>query len=336
MNVLDPIYNKAKADPKRVAFPEGENEKIMQAAYEAARDGYIHAVLVGDTEKLRGLCQERGYDASVFSFEQTGVDARIDDLVTRYAAIPGTILGPKSVRRRMGDPLIYALVMEAVGDVDVTFAGINYTTGEVIMSGQTIVGLAEGTTTISSIGLFDIPGFSGSEGQLLAFGDSAVCANPDAGQLADIAIAGCDTLHTLLDWDPRCALVSYSTLGSGTGVLLDKVVEAVHIANDRRPDLNIEGEFQLDAAIDPEVAQKKVKTESAVAGKANIIIWPDLNVGNVGVKLVQQFAHANAYGPMLLGFRKIVCDCSRGAPVSELKGNIIISAVRAAGLEEEK
>lgn len=336
MNVLDAIYQKARTNPKKVAFPEAENAKIMQAAYETARDHYIQAVLVGDTGKLKELCDERGYDPSVFRFEQTGVDSRIEELVNRYAALPGTLLGPKSIRRRMDDPLFYTLVMQAVGDVDVTFAGINYSTGEVILDGQTVVGLAEGTTTISSIGLFDIPGFQGSEGSLLAFGDSAVCANPTADQLASIAIAACDTVHTLLDWEPRCALVSYSTLGSGTGVLLDKVIEAVHIANEKRPDLAIEGEFQLDAAISPEVAKKKVKTGSKVAGKANVIIWPDLNVGNVGVKLVQQFGHADAYGPMLLGFRKVVCDCSRGAPVSELKGNIIISAVRAAGQEAAK
>ena len=125
--------------------------------------------------------------------------------------------------------------------------------------------------------------------------------------------------------------MSYSTLGSGQGELIDKVVEAVKMANELRPDLNIDGEFQLDAAISPAVASKKVKRESAVAGKANILIWPDLNVGNTAVKLIQQFGHANAYGPMLQGFNKVICDCSRGAPVSELKGNIVISAVRAAG-----
>lgn len=109
------------------------------------------------------------------------------------------------------------------------------------------------------------------------------------------------------------------------------MTEAVKIANELRPDLAIDGEFQLDAAINPAVAQKKVKRESPVAGRANVVIWPDLNVGNVAVKLIQQFGHADAYGPMLQGFNKVVCDCSRSAPVSELKGNIVISAVRAAG-----
>ena len=131
-------------------------------------------------------------------------------------------------------------------------------------------------------------------------------------------------------------MVSYSTLGSGQGELVDKVVDAVRIAKEERPDLAIDGEFQFDAAVNPAVAAKKVKRESAVAGRANVVIWPDLNVGNVGVKLIQQFGHADAYGPMLQGFDGVICDCSRGAPVSEIKGNIIISAVRAAGLAKGK
>jgi phosphate acetyltransferase len=231
----------------------------------------------------------------------------------------------------MKDALQYAMVMQAVGEVDVTFAGIEYTTGDVLRAGLMIIGLKPGISTISSIGLCDIPGYEGSEGSLLAIGDSAVCTNPDAEELASIAISACDTVAGLLAWEPRCAMVSYSTLGSGEGELVDKVIEAVKIANEKRPDLAIDGEFQLDAAINPAVAAKKVPRESKVAGKANVVIWPDLNVGNIGVKLIQQFGHADAYGPMLQGFNKIVCDCSRSAPVSELKGNIIISAVRAAG-----
>ena len=205
-----------------------------------------------------------------------------------------------------------------------------------------VVGMQPGITTISSIGLCDIPGYEGSEGSLLIIGDSAVCTNPNPEQLASIAIAACDTAKALLDWTPRCAMVSYSTLGSGSGELIDNLVAAgiydsriaaKNIANERRPELNIDGEFQLDAAISPAVAAKKVKRESEVAGKANIVIWPDLNVGNVAVKLIQQFGKADSYGPMLQGFKKVVCDCSRGAPVSELKGNIIISAARAAGMK---
>lgn len=334
MSVIDQIFEKAKSNPQKVVFPEALNEKMMQAAFEAGNEGYIYPILVGNKAEIEQAIQERGYDLSVFTVVNMEDEEYRKRLIEKYIALPDTRLKEKALNRRMQDKLQFAMVMQAVGDADVTFAGIDYTTGDVLLAGQMIIGLKPGIATISSIGLCDIPGYEGSEGSLLAVGDSAVCTNPNAQQLASIAISACDTVKSLLDWQPRCACVSYSTLGSGQGELIDKVTEAVKIANELRPDLAIDGEFQLDAAISPSVAAKKVKRESKVAGKANVVIWPDLNVGNVAVKLIQQFGHADAYGPMLQGFKKVVCDCSRGAPVSELKGNIVISAVRAAGEKE--
>ncbi len=334
MSVIDQIFEKAKLNPQKVVFPEALNEKMMQAAFEAGNEGYIYPILVGNKVEIEQAVKERGYDFSVFTVVDMEDEEYRKTLIEKYIALPDTRLKEKALNRRMQDKLQFAMVMQAVGDADVTFAGIDYTTGDVLLAGQMIIGLKPGIATISSIGLCDIPGYEGSEGSLLAVGDSAVCTNPSAEQLASIAISACDTVKSLLDWQPRCACVSYSTLGSGQGELIDKVTEAVKIANELRPDLAIDGEFQLDAAISPSVAAKKVKRESKVAGKANVVIWPDLNVGNVAVKLIQQFGHADAYGPMLQGFKKVVCDCSRGAPVSELKGNIVISAVRAAGEKE--
>lgn len=330
MSVLDPIYAVAKENLQKVAFPEATNEKMMQAAYETGKEGYIIPILVGDTAQNKALAAERGYDESVFTFVDIHDEEYKSKVIAAYVAKPGTMLKEKAMSRRMENPLYFAMAMQAVGEADVTFAGIDNTTGDVLLAGQMIIGLKPGITTVSSIGLADIPGFQGSEGSLLAVGDSAVCTNPNAEQLASIAISACDTVKELLDWEPRCAMVCYSTLGSGQGELIDKVKEALRIANEKRPDLAIDGEFQLDAAIVPAVAAKKVNRESKVAGKANVLIWPDLNVGNVAVKLIQQFGHADAYGPMLQGFNSIVCDCSRGAPVSEIKGNIVMSAVRAA------
>ena len=331
MSLLEQIYAKAKENPQKVAFPEALNEKMMQAAYETGKEGYIIPVLIGNEKEIKEAISGRNYEESIFTIIDIQEETYRQRLIEKYVALPHTILKEKALSRRIQNPLYYAMAMQAVGEVDVTFAGIDNTTGEVLLAGQMIIGLQPGISTISSIGLCDIPGFQGSEGSLLAVGDSAVCTNPNAEQLASIAISACDTVKALLDWEPRCALVSYSTVGSGQGELIDKVVEAVKIANEQRPDLAIDGEFQFDSAISPAVAEKKVKRESKVAGKANVIIWPDLNVGNVGVKLIQQFGHADAYGPMLQGFNKVICDCSRGAPVSEIKGNVVISAVRAAG-----
>ena len=331
MGLLEQVYEKAKENPQRVAFPEAVNEKMMKAAYETGKEGYIIPVLVGDGDEIKKALSKRGYEESIFTIIDINEETYKKSLIDRYIALPQTILKEKALNRRMGDSLYYAMVMEAVDEVDVTFAGIDNTTGDVLLAGQMVIGLKEGINTISSIGICEIPGFEGSEGNLLAVGDSAVCTNPDATQLAGIAISACDTVKSLLDWEPRCAMISYSTLGSGQGELIDKVVKAVKIAEEQRPDLAIDGEFQFDAAISPEIASKKVKRESKVAGKANVIIWPDLNVGNVGIKLIQQFGHGDAYGPILMGFNKIICDCSRSAPVTEIKGNIVISAVRASG-----
>ncbi len=336
MSMLDAIYEKAKLNPIKVAFPEAANEKMMQAAYEAGRDGYIIPVLVGPAAELKALVQERGYEDGVFEYADTADEALQAQIIEAFVARPDTRLKEKALARRMQDPLYYAMAMQKAGFVGVTFAGIENTTGDVLLAGQMMIGLKEGISTVSSIGISEIPGFSGGENGMIAIGDSAVCTNPNAQQLADIAISACETVQSLLGWEPRAAMVSYSTLGSGQGELIDKVVEAVRIANETRPDLAIDGEFQFDAAISPEVAAKKVTRESRVAGRANVVIWPDLNVGNVAVKIIQQFAHADSYGPMLQGFDGVVCDCSRGAPVSEIKGNIIISAVRAAGMAASK
>lgn len=332
MDLMESMRERAKASVQRVAFFEGENPTMIKAVAELAAEGLAACTVVGDPAAIRANADAQ--DVSLAGVELVDLtDAEANEaFAQRYEALPSCPWKKKGVRRRVARPMERALMMQALGDVDVTFGGIDCPTGDVILGGQTIVGLAPGIDTISSMGIFDIPGYDGPDGQLLGFGDSAVCQNPTAEQEASIAIAACDTWTALTGREARCALLSFSTDGSGSGEMVQKVQEARDIAHERRPDLKIDGEFQLDAAINPAVATHKVHRESDVAGKANIIIWPDLNVGNVGVKLVQQFGHANAYGPMLQGFAKIVCDCSRSAPVSEIVGNVVMSCVRAQAL----
>lgn len=330
MSVMDQIFQKAIAGPCKVAFPEVEEEKILLAAKESLDRGICKPVLVGKKSEILKYAEAAKVDISEMEIFDCEEEAQLEQLIEAYTAV-NTINSAKTMKRKSKDSLYVALMLEEVGKVDATFAGMSHTTGDVILAGQMVVGLQEGVTTVSSVGIANIPGYQGSEGELLVIGDSAVCANPSSEDLASIAISACDTAKSLLGWDPRCALVSFSTTGSAEHELIDKVINAVKIANELRPDYKIDGEFQLDAAISPAVAAKKVNRPSEVAGKANIIIWPDLNVGNIGVKLLQQFAHADAYGPVLQGFKKVVCDCSRSAPVSELVGNIAISVVRAGG-----
>lgn len=334
---MNEIFAKAKANPKRVAFPEANNIKMLAAMQEVASQGYAETVVVGNIEEVKTLVKENNIDDSKFKYIDNLDEKYSNDVLQRYLKLPNIIFGEKSLLRRMKDPLNFALMMEAVGDVDVTFAGINSSTGEVIYAAQTIIGLEDNLDTISSIGIAEMPNYTFSYGSnIIAVGDCAVCTNPSASELASIAIAACDTMKAVTGYEPRCAMLSYSTCGSGSGELVDKVTSAIKIAKEKRPDLKIDGEFQLDSAIVPEVATKKVKKESEVAGKANILIFPDLNAGNIGVKLIQRFGGANAYGPLLQGFKKICCDCSRGAPISEMVGNIAISVVRAGEKDAQK
>ena len=329
MDIMSQIYEKARSNPQRVAFSECTETKILQAVQECLDRGLIVPVLVGDPAQIKEAAAAAGLGLDGAAFFAATDEPAMDKLINAYLE-RSQVLSAKSLKRKTkADPMFTAMLLLALDRVDCSFAGLVHTTGDVISAGNLIVGLKQGVVTPSSIGIFDIPGHEGPEGSLLAFGDSAVCTNPSPEELASIAISACNTVKELMDWEPRCALLSYSTDGSAESEMVDKVREAVRIAREQRPDLLIDGEFQLDAAIVPAVAAKKVKRESAVAGRANIIIWPDINAGNIGVKLVQQFAHADAYGPLLQGFSKIVCDCSRSAPVSELVGNIAMAAVRA-------
>lgn len=330
MNLMDSVKAKAKSNPMRVAFPEANDLKMLQAISISSTEGYCTVYIIGHIDEVKKICEENNIDYSKWNFVDITDETYTEKILKKYLTLPNIIFGEKSLRRRMNDPLYYALVMEAVDEIDVTFGGISSTSGDFILAAQTIIGLEDNLDTISSVGIAELPDYTFANGEhLIAVGDCAVCTNPSASELASIAIATCDTIKAVTGWIPRCALLSYSTLGSGQGELVDKVVTAVKIANEKRPDLKIDGEFQLDSAIVPEVAKKKVKRESEVAGQANILIFPDLNAGNIGVKLIQQFGHSNAYGPLLQGFRKICSDCSRGAPVEELVGNIVFSVVRA-------
>ena len=333
MDLMEMIYEKAKANPQRVIFPEATEEKILLAALEAHTKGYVKSTLIGVPDEIKAAAEQFGIDISPMEIYDNTDEAKNEAAFEKYIAEYSDMLSLKALKRKSKDPMYTAMVLQCIGEYDVAFAGLSHTTGDVILAATTIIGLKDGIDTSSSTGLAIIPGFEGSEGQYLLFGDSAVCADPTPSERASIAISACETVKELFGWEPRCAMLSFSTDGSMEHALVDEIRESVRIANERRPDLAIDGEFQLDAAIDPKVAAKKVKRESKVAGKANIIIWPDINVGNIGVKLLQFFAGADAPGPFMQGFKKIASDCSRSAPVSELVGNIVMCAVRAANAE---
>lgn len=327
-DVMQQLQLKAKANPQRVVFPEAHEEKILRAARQLQDQSLALPLLVGAPDAIVAFASQIGVSLDGITIADNTDEAKIEQYANAYGEI-NSDFPAKAMKRMLKQPLHFAAMMVKLGDADCIVAGLSHTTGEVIMACEMIIGLQEGISTVSSMGLASIPGFEGPEGNLLAIADCAVVPAPDSSELADIAIATADTVKSLMGWEPRVALLSFSTKGSTGHDRVDIVLKALELVRERRPDILIDGELQLDSAIVPAVAAKKVKEESAVAGKANVLIFPDLNAGNIGVKLIQQFGHAVAYGPMLQGFSKAVCDLSRGAPVEEIVGAATMTAVRA-------
>jgi len=315
--LLDELSSRAKANPKRIAFPEANDEKIIRAARQSLDMGVAFPVLVGDRNAISALAADAGVSLEGMEIMDNTDQVKLEYFIGEYLK-KKTDLPASALKRKSRDPMYFALILEDVGEVDGVVAGLNHTTGEVILAAQMIIGIKEGISTISSVGIWSIPGFDGSEGEFLAHADCAVNPDPTSEELADIAISSADTIGSLMGWEPRVAMLSFSTKGSMSHTRVDKVLQALEIARKRRPDLLIDGEFQLDSAISPAVAAKKVKETSAVAGRANILIFPDLDAGNIGVKLVQNFARASSCGPLLQGFRKPVSDLSRSAPLEDI------------------
>ncbi|WP_099466633.1 phosphate acyltransferase [Konateibacter massiliensis] len=327
-NLIQSLEEKAKQKPQKIAFPETGNEMILKAAEEVVKRKIGYPVMVGNQDVIEAFAKEHQVSTEGFSYyDNTSEEAR-EKLAKEYIA-KFDDFSEKAVMRKAKDSVNFAMFLLKLKKADGVAAGREYTTADVIISAQTIVGLKEGFNSISSLGILNVPGFEGPEGQMLAIADCAVNAQPDSDDLADIAISSADTVKTLLGWEPRVAMLSFSTCGSSEHESIDVIRKGIEIVKIRRPDLKIDGEFQLDSAINPKTAANKVKRESDVAGIANVLIFPNLHAGNIGVKLIQTFGKADAYGPVLQGFALPVCDFSRSAPLSEMMGNIIMLIIRA-------
>ena len=226
------------------------------------------------------------------------------------------------------DPLYFGTMMVKMGDADGMVSGAVHTTGDLLRPGLQIIKTAPGVSVVSSFFIMMVPGSQYGEGGMLLFSDCAVNPNPNADQLAAIAIATADTAKNLCKMDPKVAMLSFSTMGSADHDLVTKVRVATEKAKELRPDLDIDGELQLDAAIVEKVASQKAPN-SKVAGNANVLVFPDLQAGNIGYKLVQRFANAEAIGPVCQGFAKPINDLSRGCSSEDIVNVVAITAVQA-------
>ena len=329
-DVLAELQAKARTAPQRVVFPEANEETIFRAARRLLDEGLAFPVLLGAPGKLGQFAAS--LDLSLDGFEI--VDAGMEATRARLIEEGGHLfpdMSAKGLEKRLRSPLNLGAFLVAADKADALVAGIRHTTQDVILAALTFVGMQEGISIPSSMMLMRVPGYEGPEDNLVVFADCGVAVAPDAGELADIAIATAQSVRVLLGWEPRVAVLSFSTKGSGDHESVGRVVEAVRLVRARDPQLLVDGELQLDAASVPEVAARKVPGESAVAGRANILIFPDLNAGNIACKAVQRFAKADAFGPFLQGFARTVSDLSRGASVTDVVCASVMACVHAQG-----
>jgi len=324
MDIIGVFRNKARGKDLSVVLPEGRDERIIRAARRLKDEDIARPIVLGRPEQIDSAIEKAGVNLDGIEIIDPNHSDKLDFYAERYSTQREGI-SVAVARHVVVKPLFYGGMMVACGDADTAVGGVASATATLIQAGVLTVGLAPGIKTPSSYFLMVIPNFLGEKDKPFIYADCAVNVEPTAEQLADIALASALSARRLLGQEPRVALLSFSTRGSGAGASVDKVRQALRIARQREPSLAIDGEFQADSAIVPRVAAKKVKDESAVAGKANVIIFPDLNSGNIAYKLTQYMANAQAIGPFLQGFAKPITDLSRGATVDDVVATVILT-----------
>lgn len=330
MEILQQMQKRAQQHPQRIVLPEGDEPRTLEAANIILRDHVANIILIGKTEVIQKMAADNQYQ---YIKHATIFDPASDPKMSEYTRLLYELRKKKGMTeeeaaRKAQDPLYLGCLMIKNGDADGELAGARGTTADTIRPAFQILKTKPGVNIVSGAYLMFTKARQFGENGFLIFADCAVNPCPNAQELAEIAISTAETARTLAGIEPRVAMLSFSTKGSAKHELIDKVTEATRIAQELAPELAIDGELQLDSALVDTVATIKAP-QSHVAGKANILVFPDLQAGNIGYKLVERFSGADAVGPILQGMAAPVNDLSRGCKVQDIVQMIIITANQA-------
>jgi len=337
MNLINKIIERAKANKQRIVLPEGTEKRTLEAANQLIGDGVAEIILLGDPKEINGLADEMKLQnigkATIIDPKNHDKKQIYMDLLVELRKSKG--MTPEKAAVLVEDSLYLACLMIKNGDADGEIAGAQNTTGDVLRPALQIIKTSPGVSVVSGAFIMFTQTPQYGENGTLIFADCAVMPNPNAQELASIAIASAQTARALVGVEPRVAMLSFSTKGSAQHEMIDKVTEATRIAKETAPDLLIDGELQADAALVPSVGASKAPG-SLIAGKANVLVFPTLESGNIGYKLVQRLGNAEAVGPILQGMAAPVNDLSRGCSVDDIYKMVAIAANQAIGLKQKK
>ncbi len=325
----DSLKVRAKADMKTIVLAEGEDIRTVEAAGMVLKEKYANIILLGNCEKIKLMAAEKGVDltgAEIIDPETSAKTAEYADKFYEMRKAKG--MTPEKAAETLKNTLYFGVMMVNEGEADGMVAGACNSSANVIRPSLQILKTKPGTKLVSSFFVIIVPDCEYGDHGKFIFSDSGLVENPDADAVSEIAIASAASFKQLIGSEPKVAMLSYSTYGSAKSELVDKMQEATRLAKEKAPDLKLDGELQLDAAIVPSVGQSKAPG-SDIAGSANVLIFPDLNAGNIGYKLAQRLAKAEAYGPVLQGVRKPVNDLSRGCTAEDIAGVVAITCVQA-------